>query len=135
MKYRNYYYFPKPGDYGKGYYGKIPGMDDVGIFEADTLEEIEEEFHRIVDSHISDGEKKGNGKGRRFVVGVVVVLVVLTGMLLTCPGREMHIDSLEESAVNFAKGTVDPSTSGLEALGLAIYSPTHITTLSEALFG
>lgn len=121
MNYRHYYCNPKPNGDGNGYYGTISGLKGMNMVEAASIDEFEEEFHRIVDEHIRESEEKKSRKTRRTIVWAIVLVALFVGLITTCPDKQKHADALKELTSSLLNDEVSTSgNDGWEYLGAMI---------------
>ena len=62
--YKGYTYFSHFDEFSDTFYGKIEGISDFVNFEADTAEELQEEFIKAVDDYLEMRDEIERGEIR-----------------------------------------------------------------------
>ena len=96
MTYRNIHISPKYSEGDKLYYGSVPGVPEIEMIEAPTIDEFERLFHYAVDEYLL--EKKRSASKRRhgclyFALALIALIVIA---LVTCPDKSKHVEVLKD---------------------------------------
>ena len=74
MEYKGYQASYKYDDEEGAYHGRVVNIDDFIFFEADTVEQLNEEFHFSIDDYLAACEEKGREPDKPFTKGIRIKL-------------------------------------------------------------
>lgn len=117
MNYRHFYCTPKPTFKGDGYFGTVSGIKNAKMIEAATIEEFEEEFHRVVDEYIRECDEKKSKKTRKTIVWCSVFVVLFLSLIFTCPDKQKHVEALNSLTSSILNDQISTDSDGWDYLG------------------
>ena len=74
MEYKGYQASYKYDNEEDAYHGRVVNTDDIIFFEADTVEQLNEEFRFSIDDYLAACEEKGREPDKPFTKGIRVKL-------------------------------------------------------------
>lgn len=123
MKYKNYHSFPRYYESEKVYCGCVEDVPEIQDIEADTLEEYERIFHRSIDDYLIAKDKSKSQLRRGLLITILSVMGIAFVMVLSCPKKEQHLETITDIVLSLASEQADPE---IVALGRMFGNP--ITT-------
>ena len=120
MKYKNYHSFPRYYESEKVYCGCVEGVPEIPDIEAETLEEYERLLQRSVDDYLTAREKSKAKRRRGLIITLLSVLGIAFVMVLSCPKKEQHLETITERVLSIQNEQADPD---LVILGRMLGNP------------
>ena len=74
MEYKGYQASYKYDDEEGAYHGRVVNIDDIIFFEADTVEQLNEEFHFSIDDYLAWCAEDGKEPDKPFTKGIRIKL-------------------------------------------------------------
>ena len=121
MKYKNFTSTPRYSNAEKMYYGGIDEIPEAKVLEAPTIEDYERVFHDAVDGYIIS--KKGinaNSRKRIHFFFPLILLGLIIVMIISCPKKEQHLESLTDTISSVLLDGEDPD---IVSLGKMLGNP------------
>lgn len=121
MKYRDFTSTPRYSNAENKYYGGINEIPEAQTLEASTLEEYECAFHDAVDEYISAQNKitASNKRWRKFIAPLILLGLIIV-MIISCPNKEQHTESLTDTISSVLLDGEDPD---IVSLGKMLGNP------------
>ena len=96
MKYKNFTCTPRYSNAEKMYYGSIDEIPEPSTLEAANLDDFERIFHDAVEEYINTKTSIQPSKKRFNITFPLILLGLVIAMIISCPKKEQHIDSLTD---------------------------------------